>query len=523
MATEEFADSPPSDVDLPDAGEIIDQVRALASSNSRFSEMIDKGAPTAQALEQIGLQLFQDGQFAEAADVFRSVVALTPEKPAAWTNYGTALDSAGAFASAAVCLEYSLTLSPQQPYTWLLLGLVRKKKGDFRGSETAYRSSLEKGPDSSIAWQCLGLLSNERKDYGKAIECFTAALKLEPTSSSIAANLGKLCYEVGRIPEACEAYRQAVRIEGTNQLYRHMAGKATFMRDVLSGQSVESALTACQELFAPSKSETKREQLELLHTSFGQLSGFGHVEAARRIGKKYLELQPNSTEMQYLMKALDSEPTVDCSPPAYIVEHFDEFADGFDAKLVGVLGYDLPERICSVLRKFVPPQGSYDVLDVGCGTGLCGPLLRPFARELIGVDLSPKMLEQAAKRGVYDQLICEELTAFLTRSAVRFDLVVAADVIIYIGDLIPLFHAVAMTMRPGGLFAFSTELLIGEGYRVQPSGRFAHGLQYVRSIAAPYFIEHCSVETTIRLQGERRVPGNVFAFGRRPTDTKVTT
>ena len=101
METEAFAGSPPGDVELPDAREVLSQVRALASSNSRFSDLIDRGAPTAQALEQIGLQLFQDRQFAEAATIFRSVVALTPDNPAAWTSYGTALDSADSFVTAA--------------------------------------------------------------------------------------------------------------------------------------------------------------------------------------------------------------------------------------------------------------------------------------------------------------------------------------------------------------------------------------------------------------------------------------
>jgi predicted TPR repeat methyltransferase len=514
VETKTSAGSPAGVLKLPDIQAVLAQVQTLASKYPRFSAMIGQDVPTAQALEQLGGQLFQDRRFAEAASVFRSAVALTPENPATWTNYGTALDSAGSLDGAAACLEYSLALSHRQPDTWLLLGLVMKKKGDLAACEAAYRTCLEQKPDSSTAWQCLALLSSERKNYGQAIESFAAALKLEPTNSSIAANLGKLYYQVGRMPEACEAYQQAVRLDATNQHYRYMAGKTGFMRNILIGEPVESALSAYREQLASAESDTEKDRLELLHTSFGQLSGFGHIEAARRIGEKYLELQPNSTSMQYLMKALDREPSLERSPSAYIVEHFDEFSGSFDAKLVGVLGYDVPEKICSILREFISPGRSYDVLDAGCGTGLCGPLVRPFARELTGVDLSQKMLEQAAARGLYDRLICEELTSFLARSPGQFDLVVAADVIVYLGDLIPLFRA-AMAIRPAGLFAFSTELWTGEKYRVQPSGRFAHERQYVRSIAAPCFVEHRCVETTIRLEGERRVPGSLFVFERR--------
>jgi predicted TPR repeat methyltransferase len=146
---------------------------------------------------------------------------------------------------------------------------------------------------------------------------------------------------------------------------------------------------------------------------------------------------------------------------------------------------------------------------------LCGPLLRPISRALTGVDLSPKMLEQAARKAVYDTLACEELTAFLLRSPQHFDLIVAADLMIYFGDLAPLFAAAATALRPTGLFAFSTELCAGEGYRLLPSGRFAHPPQYVRLMAQRDFEEVFHAETTIRLEATERLPGNISVFRRR--------
>lgn len=212
------------------------------------------------------------------------------------------------------------------------------------------------------------------------------------------------------------------------------------------------------------------------------------------------------------------EPGLDRSPSSYIVEYFESFAHGFDAKLIGVLRYDVPEKICSLVREATPANHKYDAFDAGCGTGLCGPLLRPFANELIGVDLSPKMLEQAAKRSVYDHLMCEDLTAFLSRSPGHFDLVVAADVVVYLGDLSAIFAAAATAVRAGGLFAFSTESWTGKKYRLQPSGRFVHAPQYVRSLAGPAFAEHVCVETTIRLEAAAPVFGDLFVFQRRPEE-----
>jgi predicted TPR repeat methyltransferase len=161
------------------------------------------------------------------------------------------------------------------------------------------------------------------------------------------------------------------------------------------------------------------------------------------------------------------------------------------------------------------PGHTYDTLDAGCGTGLCGPLLRPLSRALTGVDLSPKMLEPAARKAIYDTLVCEELTAFLLRSPQCFDLVVAADLMIYFGDLTPLFAAAATALRSAGLFAFSTELWTGEGYRLLPSGRFAHAPHYIKLVAPRDFEEVFQAETTIRLEAAERLPGNIFIFRKR--------
>jgi predicted TPR repeat methyltransferase len=242
------------------------------------------------------------------------------------------------------------------------------------------------------------------------------------------------------------------------------------------------------------------------------LSGFGHIEAAACVGKKLLELWPASPSLRYLLQAVTGDSALDRSAPEYVIAHFDEFAPGFDAQLVGALGYDIPEKLCTAVRELALPGPLLDTLDAGCGTGLCGPLLRPLSRTLTGVDLSPKMLEQAAKRGVYDALACEDLAAFLTREQVPFDLIVAADVLVYFGDLAPVFSAAASALKSGGIFACSTEWQAGERYRLQPSGRFAHAPAYVLSSAHPAFEAVISIETTIRLEARQRLLGNLFVF-----------
>jgi predicted TPR repeat methyltransferase len=500
-------------LELPDVKAVSAAVEAWASDSPEFARLLAAGMEAKQALARWGWQLLKADQATKAVAVFRAAVALAPADPALWANLGFAFDRAGLFGEAAACLERSLALSPAQPDLWLLLGILRKKQNDPDRAEAAYRAALEQEPASAMAWQCLGLIKEERRDYAGAIDCLTACLKHGEATAALQANLGKLCYQTGRFFEACTAFGEAVRLDSVNPHYRLMLGKAHFLLDVIQGDAVEAALARYRDCAGSPAGD--KELVELFNPAFALLASFGHAEAATRIGGKRLELWPTSPSANYLLGALVGRPGLDRSPAEYVVEHFDAFAEGFDAQLAGVLRYDIPEKIRAALQTVVTPGRLYDVLDAGCGTGLCGPLLRGLARGLTGVDLSPKMLEVAGRRGIYDHLVREDLIAFLEHSPGGFDLLVAADVMIYLGDLAPFFAAASAAVRPGGLIAFSTERLEDGGYRLLSSGRFAQAPEYVRRLAEPHFQERICSDTTIRLEAAGRVPGNVFVFQRR--------
>ncbi|HXN32537.1 MAG TPA: methyltransferase domain-containing protein [Polyangiaceae bacterium] len=496
-----------------DARHASDAVQAWAAGEPALAGLLASGMTMVQATARWGLHLLKANRAADAVAVFRAAVALLPSDPCLWLDLGIALDRAGSPADAAGCLDRSLALSHHQPDTWTLLGVARGKLGDRRGAEAAYRAALALAPASLAAWQCLGMLKEQERDCAGAIECFRTCVGLGQPSAAIWANLGRLYYQIGSFLEAYGAYEAAVRAEPTNTHYAHMLRRAQFLRDVFEGASVDDAL-ATYERSASKSEESDRDRLDLLEVASGLFGHAGHTDAAIRISRKRLELRPESAAAKYLLSALVDEPGVDRSPPDYIVENFDAFAEQFDAKLVGVLGYDVPEQLCALARDVTAVGHLYDVLDAGCGTGLCGPLLQSLARNLTGVDLSSKMLELAGRRGVYDALFREELTTFLGHSPERFDLIVAADVLIYFGDLTEVLALAAAAIRPGGHLVFSTELLRGDGYRILPTGRFAHSPGYVQAAAAPRFAQERCVETTLRLDTSVRVPGHLFAFRR---------
>jgi predicted TPR repeat methyltransferase len=500
---------------LPDTAAVAESIKSWTATQPRFAALLQAGSPAPLALARWALELMRANQIPDALAALRCALALAPDNPVLWSDYGIALSQSNLSREAAACLEHSVTLLRHQPDSWLMLGLVRKKLGELAAAESAYRVALEQDPHSNVAWQLLGVLKEEQKDFFGAIECLEFCLKGGRAQPAIQANLGKLHYQLGQIAESDAAYAKAALLEPGNAHYRQMSRRTTFMREVLQGEPIETAMANYRNSFASAELCSEKDLMKLLDSAFALLSGFGHIEAAIRVGRKQIELWPANPSLRYLLRAVAGDPTIDRSPPEYIVEHFDTFAEGFDAQLVGNLGYDIPEKLCSAVRKITASENRYDILDAGCGTGLCGPLLRPISRVLTGVDLSSKMLEQAAAKGVYDALVREDLTAFFSHCTDHFDLIVAADLMIYFGNLTPLFQAAETALKPNGLFAFSTELWTGEGYRLLPSGRFAHAPQYVRSLARHAFEEILFAKTTVRLEATRRLPGNLFIFRRR--------
>ena len=155
-----------------------------------------------------------------------------------------------------------------------------------------------------------------------------------------------------------------------------------------------------------------------------------------------------------------------------------------------------------------------DVLDLGCGTGLCGPLLRPMARTLAGVDLSPAMIEKAKARRAYDRRWAADLLEALRAADAGYDLLVAADVLIYFGDLTPVFEPAVAALRPGGLFAFSVEAGEGERFQFRPATRrYAHAEPYLRRLAGIFGLRVIRLDPiTVRTEAGKSVPGDLVVL-----------
>jgi predicted TPR repeat methyltransferase len=206
--------------------------------------------------------------------------------------------------------------------------------------------------------------------------------------------------------------------------------------------------------------------------------------------------------MQFYLAALEAEPLPAAPPERFVADLFDAYADNFEHDVVENLDYRTPRQLADAIRRYASSD-TLDILDMGCGTGLMGEQVRPLGRTLTGVDLSANMLEKARQRQIYDHLSCCDLVRFLETQDQQFDLAVATDVFIYVGDLSPVFPAVRRALRAGGLFCFSVEATDAGDFVLRSTLRYAHSIGYLQKLAE----QHQFVVEVIEPQVIRRERG----------------
>jgi predicted TPR repeat methyltransferase len=202
-------------------------------------------------------------------------------------------------------------------------------------------------------------------------------------------------------------------------------------------------------------------------------------------------------------------------PQAYVARLFDDYAPRFDKHLINNLGYRAPALIAEALSAVASGRRFASALDLGGGTGLMGAELRSHTDRLTGVDLSAAMIAKARERGLYDRLVVGDAAAMLGREPPGiFDLIVAADALVYFGDLVPLFAAVARALTSDGLFAFSVETCEGDGFKLEPTMRFAHSRSYVETKAREAGLRPLLIQSeSTRREAGADAPGLICVFG----------
>jgi predicted TPR repeat methyltransferase len=242
----------------------------------------------------------------------------------------------------------------------------------------------------------------------------------------------------------------------------------------------------------------------------------GDLDAAAQAFRAMLKADPADAQGAAARLALiGREHVPDTLPPAYVARLFDDYAWRFDKHLIKNLGYRAPALIVDALSGVAPGRRFASALDLGCGTGLMGEALRDGADRLTGVDLSAAMIAKARERNVYDELIIDDAGAPMREQPSAFDLIIAADMLVYIGDLAPLFADVGTALTADGLFAFSVEACEGDGFKLEPTMRFAHSRAYVEATARERGLRPLQIQSaSTRREANADTPGLICVFQR---------
>ena len=411
------------------------------------------------------------------------------------------------------------------------------RRGQLDRAVAVYRRILETVPEDVDALHFLGLALFQKGQADEAIALVTRAVQLAPTYVDAQNNLGNMLMERGRTEQAEALYRQILtahperpdaRVNLGALLARRdePAAAETEFRRVLAThpQNVEALVnlgmllqhtdrrTDALALFERVLALRPRDGANLRRVGT-LLQSLGRTADAAAIFARWREVEPHNPAAQQLLASCSGEGVPARAADAFVQDTFDAFADSFD-QVLDKLKYRAPALIMDAVAQWVgAPTASLDVLDAGAGTGWCGPLLRPFARHLVGVDLSAKMLDKARQRAVYDELVTGELVAFMRAAVGAYDPIVSADTLVYFGALDDALRAAAAALRPAGHLIFTVERADEEtppsvGHRLNPHGRYGHTEDYLRRALLEAGLASPSLTTVhLRLQGGVPVTG----------------
>ena len=395
-----------------------------------------------------------------------------------------ALHAAGSLADAEAAYRLILAEQPRHAEAQHFLGVLLHQRGDSQEGIALILGALEIDAGDASRFNDLGNILVQTGDLANAATAFQASVQLNAGDANVLNNLASVLHRQQDYAGAEQAYRDALRTDA--DFAPALNNLAALLAE--TGREEESSLFSCRAFVLPPLAEKPAKMLGIAYYRLGRIA-----EAARCY-REWLRVEPESALARHYLAACTGEAVPARASDEFLTAVFDDLAGSFDEKLVGKLAYRGPAIVASLLAGTLTANGALDVLDGGCGTGLCGPVLAPYARRLTGVDLSLGMLEKARQRKLYDELVEAELTVYLEGRKRDFDLIAMADTLIYFGDLTALFAAVGQALRPAGAFAFTIEVVAepaqGEvDYRLSPSGRYGHSARYVaQALAAAGFV-----------------------------------
>ena len=441
----------------------------LPKAESIYKQILKADPNQPMALHLFGPVAHQVGKNDIAVDFITKALILKPDYVEAHSNLGNALKALGKLDAAVASYNKAIAIKPDYAEAYSNHGAALQELGNFDAAAVSFSKAIAIKPDYAEAYSNLGLALQELGKLDEAITGFNKAIAIKPDYTDAHYNLGNALKELGKLDEAVACFVRVLKIMPEN---------------------AKNSVALSHALYTISIMDLDRAQELALNFTLA----FPKDDILRRGVSGITKIVNYSAEAERL----------------YTTSVFDNFAKTFD-KTLGKLSYDMPKKLVQSACE-VDGDPDLDILDAGCGTGLCGTYLRARARHLVGVDLSVNMLAEARGKRLYDDLVEADLVSFMKNKPKSFDLVVSADVLNYFGDITPLAKAAYLTLRPGGICAVSIESLnddVGPPFLLAANGRYQHTSQYVHeTFTAAGFAVDPLKKTSVRI--EYGVPVNAW-------------
>lgn len=455
-----------------------------------------------EACYEIGQLMFQEKNFQTAIVWLEKSILLQPDKASLYQLMARAYMAVHKNKKALKCINMACCMDSKNSHFYLDFGLCYYQLGDIDQAFKAFETAINLSPDNAHAHNNLGNLYKEKKQMDAAFNAYQRAHQLNPQLVDPCIGLGAIAQMTQDYQQAEHCYQQALRLQPGHPLALYNLGHlyAHWGRAAQAEGCWQQLLSTCPEHVDAhlSLATLKKEQ--------------GQLEEAQAWLHQCLAIVPDHGTALHLLASWCGERT-QAAPSQYVKGLFDGYAEQFEQHLLGELDYRTPGLLKNVFTSLHPgsEKSLESLLDLGCGTGLVADAFSGMVKWVTGVDLSEKMIAKARGKAIYDRLIVDDITNFLRADTRQYHCCIAADVLVYLGDLEAVFSGVSKRLDSCGYFLFSTESDPGQHYSLQPSGRYTHSNDYINQLALVYGFEVVYQRTEkLRKEHDEWVVGDII-------------
>lgn len=441
-------------------------------------QIILKEAPDhlhAQAHNNIARLYALQNNYQQALIHYRDAIHAQPDFLIAHYNLGLLLLKHNELIAAQKQFTNVVTLDPVHINAHFYLGVLYLHNNQLNDAKNAFQTVISLQNEHSFALTNLGVIALKQEQGQLAIDYFTKALAFDSNNIEARNNLAATFIHHDRFENALVHYEELLKQDPNNCEYLYNSAVANMALGYLP-----KALVQFETILAKN------------NTHFASLNNLASIQIRLKQREKAIELlqratkvNPNDKACQFMLHALTRDNQQPDACPSYVNNLFNNYALYYDQHMQHTLQYNLPHTMMRTLHQLGYFQFQ-STLDLGCGTGLTGVVLRDSSMYLTGVDISSKMLEQARHKNIYDNLIEMELLTFLQQEKQAYDLIATLDVLPYLGDLDTIFSTLSHRLTSHGLFVFSCEICNHTTWQLQENARFCHNPHYIQALCEQY-------------------------------------